>query len=94
MRNQERDQQTWRQLEAKGWYVIVVWECELKRNQLADTVARVSDTIKENGREYILSLKSRREAREAYRLERASKRLTGSRLLEEIRSIQLPAFKF
>lgn len=90
-RNRERDQQTWRQLEAKGWYVIVVWECELKRNRLAETVARVSDTIKENGREYSLSLKSRREVREAYRLERASKKLTESRLLEEIRSMRLPS---
>jgi DNA mismatch endonuclease (patch repair protein) len=29
-RNQERDQEVWRQLEAKGWAVIIVWECQLK----------------------------------------------------------------
>ena len=28
-RNQERDQEVWRQLEAKGWSVVIVWECEL-----------------------------------------------------------------
>jgi DNA mismatch endonuclease (patch repair protein) len=30
-RNQERDQKVWRQLEAKGWSVIIVWECRLKK---------------------------------------------------------------
>ena len=39
-RNQERDQETWRQLEAKGWYVLIVWECELKKARYDDTVNR------------------------------------------------------
>ena len=30
-RNQERDQEVWRQLEAKGWSVIIVWECQQKK---------------------------------------------------------------
>lgn len=34
VRNQERDQEEWRQLEAKGWAVIIVWECQLKKSSL------------------------------------------------------------
>ena len=30
-RNVERDEENIRQLQAKGWKVIVVWECELKK---------------------------------------------------------------
>lgn len=28
-RNQERDQQNLRELEARGWAVLIVWECEI-----------------------------------------------------------------
>lgn len=28
--NRERDQEVWRQLEAKGWAVIIAWELQLK----------------------------------------------------------------
>lgn len=40
-RNQERDQEVWRQLEAKGWSVIIVWECQLKKAALDETIGRV-----------------------------------------------------
>lgn len=32
-RNQERDQEVWRQLETKGWAVVIVWECQLKKGR-------------------------------------------------------------
>lgn len=35
-RNQQRDQKVWRQLEAKGWYVIIVRKCQLKSNSPRD----------------------------------------------------------
>ena len=35
-RNKARDQEVWRQLEAKGWNVIIVWECELKKAMLEE----------------------------------------------------------
>lgn len=41
LRNVERDQQTFKQLEALGWKVIVVWECELKNKVFSDTVDRL-----------------------------------------------------
>ena len=86
-RNKQRDQETWRQLEAKGWNVIVVWECELTKNLLSDTVTRVSNTIKENGRIYSLSIDARRKSREMYRFERASKKKREVQLLAEIKSV-------
>ena len=65
-RNQERDQEVWRQLEAKGWSVIIVWECELKKNVFEGTVARVLDEILRNGRAYRTAQEERRHSREVW----------------------------
>ena len=40
-RNRKHDQDIWRQLEAKGWSVIIVWECELKKSTIYDTITRI-----------------------------------------------------
>lgn len=37
-RNVERDEENQRALREMGWKVIVVWECELKKDKLAETV--------------------------------------------------------
>ena len=68
-RNQARDQKVWRELEASGWSVIIVWECELKKDNLEATIARVEDEIKRNGESYLQAQAERRAAREAYRQE-------------------------
>ena len=44
-RNQSRDEDVWRQLEVKGWSVVIVWECELKKNRFEETVDRVEKEI-------------------------------------------------
>ena len=51
-RNQERDQEVWRKLEAKGWSVIIVWECQLKKAILEETIDRVAEEIVRNGEAY------------------------------------------
>ena len=51
-RNHERDQKVWRQLEAKGWSVIIVWECQLKKAVLEETVSRVIEEIIANGESF------------------------------------------
>ena len=61
-RNQERDQEVWRQLEAKGWSVIIVWECQLKKANLDVTVARVAEEIVRNGEAYLAAQEERRKA--------------------------------
>lgn len=72
-RNKERDQEVWRKLEAKGWYVIIVWECQLKKWKLDETVERVVDEIVRNGESYRVEQKARRMAREEYRRDRMNK---------------------
>ena len=73
-RNQERDQEVWRKLEAKGWSVIIVWECELEKSRLHDTVARVSAEIKANGALYQQRQEERRAERGRRRIERAKEK--------------------
>ena len=69
-RNQERDQEVWRQLEAKGWDVIIVWECELKKDKFEDTIKRVEKEILANGEVY----RQRKEERAAARIQRLTER--------------------
>ena len=72
-RNKERDQEVWRKLEAKGWYVIIVWECQLKKGKLDETVGRVAAEIVKNGEAYRVEQEVRRKAREEYRRDRMNK---------------------
>ena len=69
-RNQERDQEVWRQLEAKGWYVVIVWECQLKKADLNETVARVETEIRQNGNTYNYLQEERKKNRDLYQEER------------------------
>lgn len=84
-RNQERDQEVWRQLEAKGWSVIIVWECQLKKAVLKETISRVEADILRNG--YILrsAQDDRRKAREAYRQEMKARKEREAALKAELR---------
>ena len=85
-RNRERDQETWRQLEAKGWAVIVVWECELKKTVLDTTISRVQADIYTNGDTHRLAVEERRQACEAYRQERRKHKEYENALKAEIRA--------
>ena len=86
-RNQERDQEVWRQLEAKGWSVIIVWECQLKKKELSETVGRVSAEIVMNGEVYRAEKEERRRAREVYRQEMKVRKDRESAVLEEINTL-------
>lgn len=85
-RNKERDQETWRQLEAKGWSVIVVWECELKKAILDTTISRVQAEILNNGETHRTAQEERRKAREAYRQERRQQKEREAVLKAEIQA--------
>ena len=86
-RNQERDQEVWRKLEAKGWSVVIVWECQLKKANIDATVARVSDEIVRNGEAYRVAQEERRKAREEYRQERKARKEREQSLLKEVKSL-------
>lgn len=45
-RNVERDAQAVRELEAMGWTPITIWECELKRDTIDETMERVIAKIR------------------------------------------------
>lgn len=84
-RNQQRDQEVWRKLEAKGWFVIIVWECQLKKAVLPETLALVEAEIHRNGEIFHQSLDDRRKAREAYRMEQRARKAREVELLAEIK---------
>ena len=75
-RNQRRDEDVWRQLEAKGWYVIIVWECELKKNQFDESIGRVEKEILSNGESYRRHKEERRLNQQQW-LEQRRKRKRG-----------------
>ena len=87
-RNQARDQEVCRQLEAKGWSVIVVWECELRKAALEGTVGRVVEEIVRNGELYAEALEERRRAREAYRREQRERKERERVLMGEVRGLK------
>lgn len=86
-RNQERDQEVWRKLVAKGWSVIIVWECQLKKANIEETISRVADEIIRNGEIYQAVQEERKKAREEYRRERKERKEREQSLLEEVKSL-------
>ncbi len=86
-RNQKRDEDVWRQLEAKGWSVIIVWECELKKEQYEETVRRVEKEILSNGESYRLQKEERRKERDKWLSERRLQKLKIESLLNSIKHI-------
>ena len=84
-RNQERDQETWRKLEAKGWYVLIVWECELKKARFDDTLNYVAFAIKQNGQTYDLLQAARKKSRALYAEERKLHKEHEAAMRSEIR---------
>ena len=73
-RNQQRDQEVWRQLEAKEWNVIIVWECQLKKAVLGETLSRVEAEILRNGETFRSAQEDRRRAGESYRQDRRERK--------------------
>jgi DNA mismatch endonuclease (patch repair protein) len=84
-RNQQRDQEVWRQLEAKGWFVIIVWECQLKKVVLEETLNELEAEIIKNGERYNCFQEERRLARKSYRIERQILRKREETLRQEIK---------
>jgi len=85
-RNKERDQEVWRKLEAKGWYVIIVWECQLKKGRIDETVERVAAEIVENGKTYRKEQFERQMARKDYRKEQKERKAKACDLMNELKT--------
>lgn len=64
-RNIRRDECNTAMLEALGWNVITVWECELQPKHIGNTVARITAMLKDNAMKWRAAMtdeKSRRAA--------------------------------
>ena len=85
-RNQERDQEVWRRLEAIGWAVIIVWECQLKKSVINETISRVVEEIYRNGEMFRKNQEERRASREAYRKEMKYRREKEAALKAELKA--------
>lgn len=85
-RNQQRDQDVWRQLEAKDWSVIIVWECELEKKRFDETTDHVRKGIIENGRQHEQRRHERKIIREQRLIERREQKARQAALLSEIRN--------
>lgn len=86
-RNQQRDQEVWRQLEAKGWYVIIVWECQLKKAVLEETIQRVDAEIHLNGQKLQKEREARKAAHLAYRQEMKARKELEAALKAELQGL-------
>lgn len=85
-RNQERDQEVWRQLEAKGWAVIIVWECQLKSACFKETVQQVEVEILGNGERFIREREERKASRQAYLKDRKARKEREASLLVSLKN--------
>ena len=84
-RNQKRDEDVWRKLEAKGWCVVIVWECELTNKRLNATIGRVEKEIHANGEAYQQSKEERARNRQQHTLERREQKNRHDLLMSEIK---------
>ena len=80
-RNQERDDDVWRQLEAKDWYVVIVWECQMDKKSFDSTINRVEQEIIANGKEYQRHKAERALNRQQRILERKAQKYRQSQVL-------------
>ena len=67
--NRERDLRDYTFLESLGWRVIVVWECELKKGRIDDTIASLLERLDANRNSWIAEQADRRQRREEWQAE-------------------------
>ena len=48
--NAARDEMVYKQLSNMGWHIIVVWECELKKNAINNRLDKLAEEITNRGR--------------------------------------------
>ena len=87
-RNQERDQEVWRQLEAQGWSVIIVWECQLRKAELDETLTRVIAELMRNGERYDEARGERKRLKEYYRNRLKQKKEVETKVKQALRKNQ------
>lgn len=67
--NRERDLRDYSFLESLGWRVIVVWECELKKDRIDGTIVSVREQLDANRESWLAEQADRRQRREEWQAE-------------------------
>ena len=67
--NRERDLRDYMYLESLGWRVIVVWECELKKDKINGTIASIMTQLDANRESWLAEVADRRRRREEWQAE-------------------------
>ena len=83
--NRERDLKDYLFLEAHGWRVIVVWECELKKDKIDDTIASVREQLDANRESWLAEQADRRQRREEWQAEIRRRKERSKELINEQR---------
>lgn len=80
-RNQERDLVNIQRLESIGWSAITVWECELGKSGIENTMEKIGSMLEENRTKWEAYQAHRRESRK-FAIEQARKRREVNAIIE------------
>ena len=82
--NRERDLKDYTFLESLGWRVIVVWECELKKDRIDGTIASVREQLDANRELWMKEIEHRKASRMQSLEESRQRKERQAHLLEEM----------
>lgn len=80
-RNQERDLVNIQRLESIGWSAITVWECELGKSSIENTMEKIESMLEENRTKWEAYQAHRRESRN-FAIEQARRRREVNAIIE------------
>lgn len=80
--NRERDLRDYTFLESFGWRVIVVWECELKKDRIDGAITTVREQLDANRDSWLAEQADRRQRREEWQAEIKKRKIITSTLLK------------
>lgn len=80
-RNQERDLVNIQRLESIGWSAITVWECELGKSGIENTMEKIESMLEENRTKWEAYQAHRRESRK-FAIEKARRRREVNAIIE------------
>ena len=80
-RNQERDLVNIQRLESIGWSAITVWECELGKSGIENTMEKIESMLEENRTKWEAYQAHRRESRK-FAIEQAQRRREVNAIIE------------
>ena len=83
--NIRRDELSAQALDAMGWRVITVWECELKKDRREETLSALAEQIRCNGSAYDSEQAQRRERNAEHRARIKAARERYESLMAELR---------